>query len=1193
MARAFLPLLCALLPLVAAAQFDTPDTVFRTNVPRPFTIAMGDMDADADLDVVVNGWDSLYWFANDGTGQFPARHVIDGCYRGPISAKDIDNDGDVDIVACGDAWPYDGDWGWYANDGAGHFTPMSLIAPWMDDTFAPQWADLDGDGDVDLVSRGDTTLRIRFNDGGVFTEGPGLDTASYGYALSISVHDADGDGDNDLLVFGDVAERGYYENLGGGSFAEKVEIPDAGVDHVAAAWDKDGDGDLDLLLYTRWLVNDGSAQYTAGDTLGNAQEGTVADADADGDPDFFWLTPTFMNVWHGRNDGDSIAAIEIDHMNVFGNINDIRTGDINGDGQLDVLVCNQQGMLCWYAGDGAGQWGPRNTIGSPLTLSVASTAADLDLDGDVDIITTGSQDNRMAWYRNDGTGQLGAQEVIADNMGSPRDIEVFDIDMDGDSDIVLFNFTSSTVIRARNDGSGQFTLDTVAVQADLLAVGDLNGDPYPDLVAGDAWYANDGNGNFSLMADLGSVYVFDVACGDMDGDGQDDIVYRGYDIHVVKDISGSTYTDVVTPAPAATDIALADLDLDGDLDVASISGGNNNYWFENDGNGSFTQHTWFTAGFTMGACDLVATDVSGDGAPDILWAQGNNNGWMYLALNDGQGGFGPSQVVSADASYAFGLADGDGDLVPDIWSAPGGYITWQRNLFFVPFRLRGAIFKDRDLDALKDTLEPGLPYRLVRTDATDVLVWTNSAGEYDLPADTGTWLVWAPHSSYYSITNDPDTLGATLTTQEPVRDGLDLGLAPAASDTSAELGLAATSNLLRCNSDEVVWVDLQNTSVFVPQDIVIEVTLHPDLAVGSFCNAPDSVAGDHYYWHLDSLDWFQFWSTCIHLTTGSLGMNSAISAVATYGPGLLLDGPHQVGDTITCAFDPNDKLVTPAGYGVAGAVPIDLDRFTYTVRFQNTGTDTAFTVVIKDVLDPDLAWESMQVLAASHPLTVISVDENGEATFRFDQIMLPDSNVNEPASHGFIRYSIAPIEGAPHGTVITNTADILFDLNAPVTTNTTLNTLVDCGLFSATIIPNGNDVLVASDGLAWQWFLDGAPLPGANGPVLTIVGSGVYTVQVISEHGCMVVSAPYAVIGTSVTDAAPLKWSLWPDPAHDRLFVKVPGQATTIRMMDPAGRVVRTMQLSPGINTVSVEGLGPGAYTLRSVKGEVLRFVKQ
>ncbi|MBK8498378.1 MAG: VCBS repeat-containing protein [Flavobacteriales bacterium] len=1184
--------------LLAAAQFGNPFTAFHTDTRRPFALLLEDLDADADLDVLIADQDSLYWFANDGSGNFTVHQGIDGFHDRTLATQDIDSDGDPDIVASGAAWPAPWQVGWYANDGAGNFTPMALVSPWIFEDGSPQWGDLDGDGDVDLVSLPDTTIRIRINNAGVFTDGPVLGSATWGEAISIAVDDADDDGDNDVLVFGTAVGRGYYENLGGGSFAAQVNIPAAADDQLAAVWDKDGDGDNDLLLYyNRWLINDGAAQYTAGDTVGTAERGIVADADADGDPDFFWSTTPFMNVWEGRNDGTTTTAIEIDHINEFNTVSSVPfdAGDINGDGHLDLLTCHVYGWVGWYAGDGASNWSLSHTVGSPLTLVQGAVVADFDLDGDLDMAAGGSIDDRLAWYPNDGTGTLGPQQVIADHMNRPDDLVVLDLELDGDSDLVLWNRMDTTVVRARNDGTGQFTVDTIAVQAGPLAVGYLDADAYPDLVAGDAWYANDGTGNFTLLADLGAVYMYDAAVGDMDGDQQEDIVYASYDMHVVKSIVGGAFTDLLSPSTGTpTDIALADLDLDGDLDVATISGGYTNYWYENDGTGALTEHAWVTVGFTMGPCDILAVDVNVDGAPDLVWAQGNNNGWIYLALNDGEGDFGPSQVINPDAAYALGYADLNGDLVPELWAANPESISWQQNFFYVPYRLRGSVFQDSDLDAVLDTAEPKLPFQLVRSDANELLIWTNSTGDYDLPADTGTWNVWTQHAAMYEVTNDPDTLTTMLTIQDPVSEGLDLGFAPAGPDTSAVLSLTSSLGMQTCNAHITVWVHLMNTGTYIPHDVVIDVLFHPDLMVASLCGtSPDSIVGGHYYWHVDSLNWFQQWSTCVTVTSGPIGSNSTITATAIYVEAPPVIYTESIGGIIACAFDPNDKLVTPVGYGSAGAVPIDLDHLDYTIRFQNTGTDTALNVVLVDALDPSLRWESMQVLAASHPLTSISVDESGVATFRFNHILLPDSNVNEPASHGFIKYSIEPVTGAPHGTEITNTAAIYFDLNAPVITNTTLNTLVDCDLFSATIILGGVDSLVASDGEAWQWFLNGDSLPGANERSLIITVPGDYAVQITSNYGCVALSDPFQVISTSVPEANDVHIALWPDPAHDRLFVHVPGPAMQAWVLDATGRVCRNALLDSGTNTLLLNGLGTGAYTLRCSSGEVLRFIKQ
>ena len=139
------------------------------------------------------------------------------------------------------------------------------------------------------------------------------------------------------------------------------------------------------------------------------------------------------------------------------------------------------------------------------------------------------------------------------------------------------------------------------------------------------------------------------------------------------------------------------------------------------------------------------------------------------------------------------------------------------------------------------------------------------------------------------------------------------------------------------------------------------------------------------------------------------------------------------------SYDPNDKLGTPTGYGenfmIYANTPID-----YRVRFQNTGTDTAFNVVIRDTLSAHLDLSTLQMGASSHPYNWSIVDGN-VLLVEFNNIMLPDSNVNEPASNGYFKYNIQQLQDNPIGTVIENSAAIYFDFNPPIITNTTIHTI--------------------------------------------------------------------------------------------------------------------------------------------------------
>jgi uncharacterized repeat protein (TIGR01451 family) len=141
----------------------------------------------------------------------------------------------------------------------------------------------------------------------------------------------------------------------------------------------------------------------------------------------------------------------------------------------------------------------------------------------------------------------------------------------------------------------------------------------------------------------------------------------------------------------------------------------------------------------------------------------------------------------------------------------------------------------------------------------------------------------------------------------------------------------------------------------------------------------------------------------------------------------------------TGSFDPNDKQGFPKGYGDAHYIrpgtPLE-----YMIRFQNTGNDTAFTVRVVDTLSAWLDPTTLRPGAASHPFTW-SLGGAGVLTYTFDQILLPDSNINEAASHGFLKFTIHPKADAPLETLVENTAEIYFDFNAPVVTNTTYHRL--------------------------------------------------------------------------------------------------------------------------------------------------------
>ncbi len=140
------------------------------------------------------------------------------------------------------------------------------------------------------------------------------------------------------------------------------------------------------------------------------------------------------------------------------------------------------------------------------------------------------------------------------------------------------------------------------------------------------------------------------------------------------------------------------------------------------------------------------------------------------------------------------------------------------------------------------------------------------------------------------------------------------------------------------------------------------------------------------------------------------------------------------------SYDPNDKMGLPQGYDSQHFIQKNND-IEYMIRFQNTGTDTAFTVIIRDTLPYNqLDPMTVKVGASSHPYKWQIMDK-GVLEFRFDNILLPDSFRNKLGSNGFVKFRISQKPNLAEGTKIENRAGIYFDFNDPIITNQTLHTI--------------------------------------------------------------------------------------------------------------------------------------------------------
>ncbi|MBP6311590.1 MAG: T9SS type A sorting domain-containing protein [Flavobacteriales bacterium] len=1181
-------------------QFGPVQLAFESEVAYPRRMMAGDVNGDGSVDPIVynlTGSGSIYdwtlsWFPNLGAGQFGPLQVM---YTGSLgnavitSMCDMDNDGDADLVA---------DNNWYMNDGTGILT---LVGPYTGaGTAARLLRDIDGDGDVDDVVRSANGLNLLLNNGsGVFSTGPAIGPTGAATSVTASQADINGDGLLDLMIGGDNAQVGWYANLGTGNYGPQQFIADFVAPGKPFCGDVDGDGDVDVIGFgmpggTIWFANDGSGNFNLGDTIPyllSAEPQAIADFDGDGDVDFSYATNTSCNVHLLQNQSGvtwtTLVVENVSGYNLTGTSYGI--GDLNSDGRMDLLACSGMDIAGWYENLGNGTIGLRKRFCQTMAGGYDISGADIDLDGDLDLVTASYYGDWVCWYANNGDGTFGRQQVVVENKNQIAVSRTADLDYDGLQDIITND--GSCAIIWNNNGGSSWTMGTLPdlgisrCEVDLDADGDL------DLIGTGNWYENNGNGQFTVHPSVDLV-VGAVKAGDMNGDGTVDLVIGG--TVVLSDGTG-----IFTTVPGGTaldEFSLGDLDGDMDVDILEYRYGYLVGYY-NNGVGNMTIDTLSITPLGMPRT-LILKDINGDSFLDAVWALSNGyTHQTYYNLNLGNGQLGNNTLIdpTAESAAAMIYADVNNDAVPDLVTARFRTISWQQNHFFDAFRFRGSVFMDYDLNATLDPTDHKVPFRLVRTDASNVLVWTNSLGEYDLPADTGSWNVWHTPPSIYQVTNDPDTLNATLTLAAPIATGLDIGLAPIAPENMEYFSITH-SGPFRCNSEVMTWIQLRNTGTSIPEGIILDYEIHPDLSILGAWPPPDSIVGQHYFWSVDSLGWFQEFFVQLTIQVGPVGTMQGFGYTLTSSDLSLNYSQPLYAYPVVCAFDPNDKLVTPQGYGATGAVDIDTEWLEYTVRFQNTGTDTAFTVQLLDTLDADLDPLTMEVLASSHELTRIQVDEDRVALFRYERILLPDSNVNEAGSNGFVKYRIKPNAGSPHLTEIMNTAAIYFDLNEPVITNTTLNTLVDCNLFAASITDLGSSVLEANASDSYQWFLNGNNIPDATEQQFTATETGMYAVQATSEYGCVATSEPYQVIVMNVRDHDLLGVTVTPNPfnARTRLdFNEVLTKDHMIDVIDASGRVLRTLQGNGTSALVLERGeLSVGLYMVRvSRAGKVLNAV--
>lgn len=1002
-------------------------------------VNLADLDNDGDLDVVFSDQShSIKWSENiNSLGNFSSSfNPITGLSSSypivSIQIADIDSDTDLDLV-----YLHNGKIRWVVNQGTGNFSLADQIVSTVNRSYdAFEISDLDYDGDLDVIAV-QHNMMVWFENSdslGDFFGNENILSTIWRYSTNVKVVDVDNDGYRDLLIDSREEDedrkiiyfKGYNNN--GGFLSNPLEIAD---------------------IYST-----------------NAYDGDfiVSDIEGDGDLDIvFRSLESAYQLQAMFNTGVQGAYLEPINVNITIDANRVLIHDIDNDGDNDLIV--QSGEISYLENvDGDCKYFLERNIYNESLYNSSLSIGDLDNDSELDIFYTDLIDGDIYWIEriNDQEGFSEPLNII--NHENVRGIIIEDVDNDGLDDIIGFS----------------------------------------DRVF---WYKNlDGIGNFGPenIITTEANFVRDIKLKDIDGDGFFDVISASFTddkIAWYKNLSGQgefgTQQIICNNCDKANSVFSEDVDNDGDYDIISTDEDGVNLFRNTDGLGNFgNQELIYDSNFYDFEGAISLGDFDSDGNIDLLL---QNYDWLRLYDNvNGSGDFNSYYLIddnSVEGDYVkITVSDinNNGNLDIIYISSNPDELGWFRNLGVLGNQINGIVQNDIDSNGCSNA-DNGTTNLIVSSDnGNDIFsVLTNQNGLYQNSVNEGNFVTQIQNlPSYY--TSSPTSqvsnfvgIGNTAT--------IDFCIEPTGVFNDLNISIYPSINDPRPGFDTIYQIVYTNVGT---TQLSGSVSFEYDNSKLNFLSASETIASQTANTlTFDFTDLNPFETRTIDLEFNvfappTTNIDDILISTATINPvsndETEEDNTFTLEQTVIGSYDPNDITVLEGD-----EITIDdADKYLhYLIRFQNTGTASAINVSVEHILDDKLDFTTMQLESLSHTGRV-EIENETDVSFIFNNINLPDSTNDESNSHGFIAFKIKPKSNVQVGDIISGVADIYFDFNPPITTNTVNTEIVEPlsvgeeELQNVKLFPNPaqNKLQITSNQI-----IDGLTIVDINGRVLNSI----------------------------------------------------------------------------------------------------------